>query len=253
MKILFSLFVLVSSLSFNAVADDHFPFLAQVVRPSVNVRSGPNINFSRVDQLRQGDEVVVVAKSYEWCKIRLRATSQAFIRADYIQVLDEHHGIINSDKVNVRAAANVEAAVLGQLAKESAIDLIAQKDGWWQIIPNDKVYGWVHQDFIVFKSQDIPAAPLMAEVKSVEPIKATTALPPVSVMTLKGQIKPVLEPTSSAKYMLIVDNQTKYYINDIDHLSDFNGATVDVQAVDKDRTKPSAHPFLDIQKISLVL
>ena len=45
-------------------ADEHFPFLAEVSKESVNVRAGPNTNFEKIDKLNKGAKVVVLGRSY---------------------------------------------------------------------------------------------------------------------------------------------------------------------------------------------
>jgi len=52
-------------------ADEHFPFLAEVSKESVNVRSGPNTNFEKVDKLSRGAQVVVLGKTYDGIRCSL--------------------------------------------------------------------------------------------------------------------------------------------------------------------------------------
>src|SRR5580704_17173735 len=66
-------------------ADEHFPFLAEVIKESVNVRAGPNTNFEKVDRLNRGTQVVVLGRSYEWFKVQPLPTTKAFIRSDYLR------------------------------------------------------------------------------------------------------------------------------------------------------------------------
>src|SRR5476649_1600829 len=67
-------------------ADEHFPFLAEVSKESVNVRAGPNTNFEKVDKLDKGVQVVVLGRSYEWYKVQPLSTTKAYIRSDYLTI-----------------------------------------------------------------------------------------------------------------------------------------------------------------------
>src|SRR5476649_607257 len=67
-------------------ADEHFPFLAEVSKESVNVRAGPNTNFEKIDKLTKGTQVVVLGRSYEWLKVQPLASTNVFIRCDYLKI-----------------------------------------------------------------------------------------------------------------------------------------------------------------------
>src|SRR5271156_2220475 len=67
-------------------ADEHFPFLAEVSKESVNVRAGPNTNFEKIDKLNKGVDVVVLGRSYEWYKVQPLPTTKSFIRSDYLKM-----------------------------------------------------------------------------------------------------------------------------------------------------------------------
>ena len=67
-------------------ADEHFPFLAEVSKESVNVRAGPNTNFEKIDKLNKATQVVVLGRSYEWYKVQPLPTTKAYIRSDYLNI-----------------------------------------------------------------------------------------------------------------------------------------------------------------------
>ncbi len=147
--------VLLSVLTVQLNADEHFPFLGQVSKSSVNVRSGPNINFEVIEQLAQDERVIVTGRHYEWFKVRLSSKAKAFIRADYLLVKDpQQPAEIIGDKVNVRCAPNSDSTSLGQLAKGGKVVLVVENNGWWQIVAPDEINGWVHQDFVRFVSDE---------------------------------------------------------------------------------------------------
>ena len=92
-------------------ADEHFPFLAQVIKESVNVRAGPNTNFEKIDQLSKGSRVVVLGRSYEWLKVQPLPTTKAYIRSDYLSIIKGGSiAVVQGDNVNVRCQASSEAA-----------------------------------------------------------------------------------------------------------------------------------------------
>lgn len=147
-------------------ADEHFPFLAQVDKESVNVRAGANTNFEIIDKLKKGDKIVVLGKNFQWYKVQLPPTAKAYIRADYLKLSKDSMAELTGDKVNIRARANSNSSSLGQLKKGDIVKVIQQipanpakgetKDevnGWWCIEPPVQAVGWIREDFLTFKEK----------------------------------------------------------------------------------------------------
>jgi uncharacterized protein YgiM (DUF1202 family) len=141
--------ILVIALTVSGHADEHFPFLAQVAKDSVNVRAGANANFEKVDKLSRGTRVVVLGRSYEWYKIQPLASTKEFIRSDYLQI--KAGGLtaeVSGDRVNVRASPNADAATLGQVKKGAEVKILEQANGWCRLAPVAGTAVWVLQDFL---------------------------------------------------------------------------------------------------------
>ena len=130
-------------------ADEHFPFLAEVSKESVNVRAGPNTNFEKIDKLNKGAQVVVLGRSYEWYKIQPLSTTKSYIRADYLSITKgESVAVVSGNNVNVRAGANSEAASLGEVKKGTAVEILGQENGWCSLAPVSGTVAWIHHDFL---------------------------------------------------------------------------------------------------------
>ena len=129
-------------------ADEHFPFPAQVTKESVNIRAGANTNFEKVDKLSIGAQVIVLGKSYDWYKVQLFKTAQAYIRADYLKVEENLTAQLIGDTVNIRAAANSDATSLGIVKKGELVKVIKQTNGWCQIEAPAESAGWIRKDFL---------------------------------------------------------------------------------------------------------
>lgn len=136
-------------------ADEHFPFLAQVNKESVNVRAGANANFEVLAKLKHSAEVVVLGKNFDWYKVQLPTTAKAYIRADYLKLHEDSFGELIGDKVNIRARANSDSSSLGQLKKGDYVKVIRQISGWWQIEPPAQAVGWIHEDLLVLTSSKV--------------------------------------------------------------------------------------------------
>ena len=106
-------------------ADEHFPFLAEVSKESVNVRAGPNTNFEKIDKLNKGPKVVVLGRSYEWFKVQPLSTTKAYIRSDYLKINEGGDiAVVMGDNVNVRCQASSDAASLGEVKKGTLVKVL---------------------------------------------------------------------------------------------------------------------------------
>jgi uncharacterized protein YgiM (DUF1202 family) len=141
--------ILILALTVSGYADEHFPFTAEVIKDSVNVRAGANANFEKVDKLSRGTRVIVLGRSYEWYKIQPLVSTREYIRSDYLQI--KAGGLaaeVSGDRVNVRASPNSDAAALGQVKKGTEVKILEQANGWCQLAPVAGTAVWVQQDFL---------------------------------------------------------------------------------------------------------
>ena len=131
-------------------ADEHFPFLAEVSKESVNVRAGPNTNFEKVDKLTKDTKVVVLGHRYEWYKVQPMPTTKEYVRSDYVKMTEGSLMIaaVTGDNVNVRARPSSNAATLGEIKKGILVKVVSQTNGWSEISPVAGTAAWIHQDFL---------------------------------------------------------------------------------------------------------
>lgn len=234
-------------------AEAGYPFLAVITRGPVNVRAGANTNFESIDKLNQGAQVVVLAKSYEWCKIQLPVTAAAFVRADYVQAMDRKTASISGSRVNIRAKPNSESSTIGQLAKGEMIKLQDKVNEWWKIEPPASAVGWVHQDFLKMTSPHVPDEMLrkraLANVGVVTPQPVAPVQPvPVHV---RGKMELLPQSLPGARYKISLNGKTIYYLQDAAHFDRFTGAVVTVEGKVKDSAFD--YPLLQVNKITLLL
>ena len=147
---------LLFSLCSPIIAQETFPFVAAIKAKNVNVRSGPSKNFEKVAELKQGEGVVIVAKSYSWYEIKLPYFAKSFISKQYIQMLGGGIGRVTGNRVNIRAGADVKCSVLGQAKKDEWVKVVGTKGEWFQIEPIDQSYGYVLAEFCEFRSEKVP-------------------------------------------------------------------------------------------------
>ena len=241
-------------------ADEHFPFLAEVSKESVNVRAGPNTNFEKVDKLNKGSRVVVWGRLYEWYKIQPLSTTKAFIRSDYLKIKEgETVGNVIGNNVNIRCSANSNAASLGEVKKGTTVKVLEQVNGWCRLDPVAGTAAWIHQDFLKEVSADVPASMLIPTVKESSEIPKQILKQPTKIVTelitLQGTMQPiVLAPDTDVHYEIVIDGKNTFYLKDIPQIQFFTNTAVTVEGtIIPDPDKKFTYPLLRIQKIALVL
>ncbi|OGX19630.1 MAG: hypothetical protein A2Y04_02830 [Omnitrophica WOR_2 bacterium GWC2_45_7] len=156
------LFCCVSFKSYGA--NETFPFVAEITENNVSVRAGQSINFEKICTLKKGDEVLVTDKQYSWYKIKLPQEAKSFVSEKYVVMKNDHEAEIVGDRVNVRAGAGIQYAVLGQLVVGSPVTILEKLDGWYRIKPVEESFGWISKEFVVFKSKDVKSYALAHEI-----------------------------------------------------------------------------------------
>lgn len=197
-------------LNIEAYAQKDFPFLASVVKDKINVRAGQSFNFEKIFVLNKGDTIVVLDKAFSWYKIQLPSGADSFVSEKYV----DSQGKITGDRVNVRAAANVEATIIGQVKAGEQLQIVEKQKDWYKVRPIKNSFGWVAEQFLVFTSKDINLyqEPVLKSEKviAVEPKPSITDSRSVSVA---GYLDKQTDPNvRDIQFVLAVDGKPLYYL-----------------------------------------
>ena len=243
----------------TADAQEVFPFVAKVKAKTANVRAGQNTNFESLSQLTQGTQIVVVGSSFEWRKIKLPADAKAFVNAGFVKDLGEGIGEVTGNRLNIRAAALMNASIVGQLKKGDLVRVLEKKDDWYRIEPTQESFGWVHNDLIEKTDVAVPATRVVqAPIRNIYVKKRTdeakaSSLPP-GVMGATGIVADLANNMISANIRHYIESDGKVYVlQGYRHVIDgFLHQKVRVEGVLKPDVK-SDNPVLLVTKITLVM
>ena len=255
-------FLILSLLCFGCTiveAQEVFPFVAKIKAKTANVRAGQNTNFESLGQVQEGTELVVVGASFDWRKIKLPADAKAYVNGGFVKDLGDGVGEVTGNRLNVRAGALVNAAIIGQLKKGDLIRILEKKNDWYRIEPPDQSFGWVLNEFLEKTSQEIPPPRVVqAPVRNIyvkkhlEDAKANE-LPP-GVVRATGTVEDLANNmiSSNIRHYLQSDG-TVYALQGYRHVLDgFLHQKVKIEGQIKPDVK-SDKPVLLVTKISLVL
>ncbi len=144
-----------------------------VVMASVlNIRSGPWGEV--IGQMKAGAKVEIISRQGSWYKV-LYNGREAYIHAGYIatenSVAAAYEGFVTSEGLNVRSGPY--GAILGELKKGAAIEVL-EKKGEWLVIKYNGREAYVHSDYI--SKNSVGGAVSGAGISSSAPASAPASL-----------------------------------------------------------------------------
>ncbi|WP_053360746.1 SH3 domain-containing protein [Bacillus sp. FJAT-27251] len=116
-----------------------------VTATTLNVRSGPGTNFSRIGQVKQGTTLQVSQRmSNGWCKISYNGKT-GYVSGDYLRANTYR---VNTAALNVRTGPGTQYSKIGVLKNGTLLNVIQREsNGWYKISYNGKT-GYVSGDYV---------------------------------------------------------------------------------------------------------
>ncbi len=224
--------------------ENSFPFVGEITTDRVNIRAGANTNFEKVGILNKGDQVFVLEASYHWYKIKNPSSVENYVIKKYVNKIDEGEGEIVTDGVNVRARAGVENTAVAQLSKGTRVKILEEVKDWYRIEPPQESFGWISDQFVVFKSKDVSS---LEGQRKEEKAKTET-----SIVT-QGLLQKIFS-NGDARYQLVVDGQSICSLKGVVPLLDqFVDHRVEVEGIMEPSTEGQSIPVLIVRRLQLVL
>ncbi|HSQ88286.1 SH3 domain-containing protein, partial [Romboutsia sp.] len=125
---------------------------------SLNVRSGPGINYSKVGNLRKDEKIGIISESNGWSKIEYKG-KVAYTSSQYLTKQgdttpnpptepsnpdEKPEGVkeikvVNTSSLNVRSGPGISYSKVGNLRKDEKVGIISESNGWSKIEYKGKV------------------------------------------------------------------------------------------------------------------
>lgn len=244
-------------------AEETFPYSGEVTGSDINIRAGQNENFEIIGRAQKGDSVVVMEQSYGWRKIKLPADAKVYVNAGFVKMLDDGVAEVTGSKLNVRAAPGINAAVVAKLSKGELVKILETVKDWYRIEPPDQSYGWVPQEYLAYKSKDLPPARIVQpssrniykkqHTAQAQPTPASSDLVTATgiVDDLPGD--KVISP--ELRHQLTVDGKPAYVLQGYRHVLDgFLHQKVKIEArIQPSSGRSASGPVVLVTRITLVL
>ena len=137
-----------------------------VTSSTLNVRSGPGTSYAKVGTLAKGASIQVLKSfsSGSWHKILYNGT-EAFVHADYISLTGSspatssssgsaatQYATVNANLLNLRSTASLDGAVIGTLARNTIVQVLAQDNTWYKI-KFAGTEGYAYASYLIISTQ----------------------------------------------------------------------------------------------------
>lgn len=135
--------------------------IGEVTGDNVYVRSGPSTNYYPVMRLPVGSRVVMVAKRPAWVGIAPPKGAFSLVARQYVDPDGENKGVINGDRVWVRAGSDLSTqryAKQARLNKGAAVTLLGETDEYYKITPPKGATLWISDEFVRVVGEETAAA-----------------------------------------------------------------------------------------------
>ena len=133
--------------------------LAVVTGDGVYIRSGSAKPYRHIGKLGKGEVVPVLAASDDghWVQIVAPESADVWIHATLVTVEGER-GIVNADKVRVRARPDLKGELVNRLDQETVVTVKGREGNWLRIAPPPGTTAWVHAQYVRRMTDDEMAA-----------------------------------------------------------------------------------------------
>ena len=126
------------------------------VANEVNVRREPEQTSDVLMTLKLGEYVNIKDNEEDWYMIELADGSTGWVYNDLIIPVEEKKdlikkGLITGDNLNVRKSPDINGEVVKNIGKDTEVTIVDELDGWFHIILQQDIKGWVHSDYVSTK------------------------------------------------------------------------------------------------------
>lgn len=115
----------------------------------VNVRDLPNLDANILQVLNKNVEIKIIGENAEWYEIVISDQLKGWVHSDFVELSQNYGaGRVAGSKVNMRKTPALDGEILATLGMDSPVSIKSFENGWYNIITQNDIEGWVHQDYI---------------------------------------------------------------------------------------------------------
>ncbi len=140
----------------NTQSDDAKP-VYYYAKYRVNVRASPSIESSVLFYANKGEILELVESHNGWLKIRNQSQKEGYVATYLLQQAEEEESesyVVLVRSLNVRAEADSQAVVIGNVTEGTSINVFEISGGWARIQLSNAQQGYVASKFIAKENTD---------------------------------------------------------------------------------------------------
>ncbi|MBS3947838.1 MAG: SH3 domain-containing protein, partial [Dethiobacter sp.] len=178
LSILLSLFLFAVILSTGLTASAAARRTATVNVDTLNVRSGPTLQHSRISRLQRGNVLPVLTERSGWLQVHLATGLSGWVAARHVSVRENSDlsrisgakAIVNAGMLNVRSGAGTAFGRLATVSRGSLLQVLSRQGNWLQVKLPDGRNGWVAAQHTTIRegaqlSQAVSVMPVPARIQ----------------------------------------------------------------------------------------
>ncbi len=177
--------------------------IGEVTGTDVNVRSGPSENYYAVMRLSAGHRVVIVDRRPSWVAIAPPKGAYSLIAREYIDPDGENKGVVNGDRVWVRAGSDLSEQIYAkqvQLDKGVPVTIVGETETHYRIIPPKGARLWISEDYVrLLEEADVESGTAVEDTVAEASKKKPTPTRPATQTAQPTQSAPTAPATTGIK------------------------------------------------------
>ena len=177
--------------------------VGEVTGTEVNVRSGPSGNYYVVMRLSAGHRVVIVDRRPSWVAIAPPKGAYSLIAREYIDPDGENKGVVNGDRVWVRAGSDLSEQFYAkqvQLNEGTSVTIVGETETHYRIIPPKGAKLWISEDYVrLIEDADVESGTAAEDTVAEAPAERSTPTPPATKATQPTQSAPTAPKITGIK------------------------------------------------------
>jgi len=128
--------------------------LAIIIADNVNLRFYNNLESEIVTKVPLGERISIIENDNLWYYVKLSdGITTGWILSDLVVPMDLTNapikrGIVTVDSLNLREQPSLDGNILKSLSKNTEGILVEAQEGWYKIILDNSITGWVHSNYI---------------------------------------------------------------------------------------------------------
>ena len=118
----------------------------------VNIRVGPGINYNKIAEVKEDDELEPIKSLSGWIRVILPDGETGWISEHYISLNKPNAKIekifVTGQTVNIRMGPGTNYNKIAEVKEDDELERIGSLNGWSQVILPDGKKGWITEQFI---------------------------------------------------------------------------------------------------------